>query len=122
MILGPARSLTALMVLVAGALVACARLEPLGPEVTVESIDGQPITVECRTDVPFAHGDCGGWGATVLQGDPDNVLDVRGVTRIILSGSIRPGPDQDRCNADLYDGVGRRLRSVGVACYVPSGG
>jgi hypothetical protein len=90
--------------------------------VTLESTDGRAITLECRTDRPFAHGDCGGWGATVLDGDPDNVIEVTGVTRIILSGSIRPGPDQHRCNADLFDGLGRRLRSVRVACYVPSGG
>ena len=110
-------------ILTAVALHGCAgpQLIP-GPQVVVEMPDGREITVVCLTDVEFASGECGGWAHSVLDGDPDNVIDLTGVTRIVLSGSIRPGPDQDRCNADLHDAIGRSLRTVPVRCHVPSGG
>jgi hypothetical protein len=93
-----------------------------GPPLVVETTDGREVIVECRTDVGLSHGDCGGWAVGVLRGDPDNVLDVSDTARVVLSGVIAPGPDQDRCQADMFDAIGRLLRSARVRCYVPSGG
>lgn len=123
----PARPIAALAMAAAAAiaiLVACATpsIDRPRPDLVVETSDGQEIAVECRTDLPLSHGDCVGWAVRALRGDPDRLLDVTGAAWMVLTGEIRPGPDQDRCTADVFDSFGRQLRSVPVRCYVPSGG